>query len=87
MLHNIRGIGIAIVVELAMLEPLKDDVSVRFLDSRDYPGSALVGIAIHLLHGEIAYRGGEFDQAVSHFEQAVAAQDLLPYTVPPSPNF
>ena len=69
--------------ELAMLEPLKDDVSVRFLDSRDYPGSALVSIAIELLRGEIAYRGGEFDQAVGHFEQAVAAQDLLPYTEPP----
>ncbi len=70
-------------VELAMLEPLKDDVSVRFLDSRDYPGSALVGIAIHLLHGEMAYRAGEFDQAAGHFEQAVAAQDQLPYTEPP----
>ena len=78
-----KGLFEAANAELALLEPLKDDVSVRFLDSRDYPGSALVGIAIHLLHGEIAYRGGEFDQAVSHFEQAVAAQDLLPYTEPP----
>ena len=88
--HYARGVAFAAKglpekakAELAMLDPLKDDVSVRFLDSRDYPGSALVGIAIHLLHGEIAYRGGEFDRAVNHFEQAVAAQDLLPYTEPP----
>ena len=88
--HYARGVAFAAKgqpedakAELAMLEPLKDDVSVLFLDSRDYPGSALVGIAIHLLEGEIAYRGSEFDQAVSHFEQAVAAQDLLPYTEPP----
>lgn len=88
--HYARGVAYAAKgqpedakVELAMLEPLKDDVSVRFLDSRDYPGSALVGIAIHLLHGEMAYRAGEFDQAAGHFEQAVAAQDQLPYTEPP----
>ena len=69
--------------ELGALIPLKDDVSVRFLDSRDYPGSMLVGIAIELLQGEIAYRQGDYDIAVEHFEQAVATQDLLPYTEPP----
>jgi tetratricopeptide (TPR) repeat protein len=69
--------------ELGALIPLKDDVSVRFLDSRDYPGSMLVGIAIELLQGEIAYRQGDYDIAIEHFEQAVATQDLLPYTEPP----
>ena len=62
--------------ELAMLEPLKDDVSVRFLDSRDYPGSALVSIAIELLRGEIAYRGGEFDQAVGHRNYCTTAKPV-----------
>lgn len=88
--HYARGVAYAAKgqtdaakAELALLEPLKDDVSVRFLDSRDYPGSALVGIAIHLLHGEIAYRAGEFGSAAGHFEQAVLAQDQLPYTEPP----
>ena len=88
--HYARGVAYAAkgqpeqaAAELALLEPLKDDVSVRFLDSRDYPGSALVGIAIHLLHGEMAYRSGEFAQAAGHFEQAVLAQDQLPYTEPP----
>ena len=69
--------------ELGALIPLKDDVSVRFLDNRDYPGSMLVGIAIELLQGEIAYRQGDYDIAIEHFEQAVATQDLLPYTEPP----
>jgi tetratricopeptide (TPR) repeat protein len=69
--------------ELGALIPLKDDVSVRFLDSRDYPGSMLVGIAIELLQGEIAYRQGDYDIAIEHFEQAVVTQDLLPYTEPP----
>ena len=88
--HYARGVALAAQgqtsdaqAELAALIPLKDDVSVRFLDSRDYPGSMLVGIAIELLQGEIAYRQGDYDIAVEHFEQAVATQDLLPYTEPP----
>ena len=88
--HYARGVALAAQgqtldakAELGALIPLKDDVSVRFLDSRDYPGSMLVGIAIELLQGEIAYRQGDYDIAVEHFEQAVATQDLLPYTEPP----
>ncbi|MDG1704980.1 MAG: hypothetical protein P8I46_12255 [Pseudomonadales bacterium] len=88
--HYARGVAFAAQgqtldakAELGALIPLKDDVSVRFLDSRDYPGSMLVGIAIELLQGEIAYRQGDYDIAVEHFEQAVATQDLLPYTEPP----
>ena len=88
--HYARGVALAAQgqtsdaqAELAALIPLKDDVSVRFLDSRDYPGSMLVGIAIELLQGEIAYRQGDYDIAIEHFEQAVVTQDLLPYTEPP----
>lgn len=78
-----KGQGAAAEAELAALVPLLDDVSVRFLDSRDYPGSALVGIAIDLLQGEIDYRQGNFVDASAHFAQAVAKQDQLPYTEPP----
>ena len=49
----------------------------------DYPGSTLLSIAQHLLAGEIAYRSGRFDDAVPEFEDAVAAQETLPYTEPP----
>lgn len=78
-----QGEGASAEAELAELTPLKDNVSVRFLDSRDYPGSMLVSIAIDLLRGEIAHRSGDHDGAVEHFEQAVALQDQLPYTEPP----
>jgi tetratricopeptide (TPR) repeat protein len=88
--HYARGVayaatGEAVLAadELALLLPLKDDVSVRFLDSRDYPGSTLVAIAIDLLRGEIAYRAGDYTAAVASFEDAVAKQDSLPYTEPP----
>ncbi len=88
--HYARGVAYAAQgqadqakAELALLRPLIDDVSVRFLDSRDYPGSTLVGIAIDLLQGEIAYRAGDYTAAVASFEKAVAKQDSLPYTEPP----
>ena len=77
------GEGPAALAELALLEPLQADVAVTFLDKRDYPGSLLVGIAIDLLKGEIAYRQGDYVGAIPHFERAVAAQDTLPYTEPP----
>jgi tetratricopeptide (TPR) repeat protein len=88
--HYARGVAYAAkgqteaaMTELALLKPLKDDVSVKFLDGGGYPGSSLVGIAIHLLTGEIAYRSGGFDEAAQHFAHAVKAQDQLPYTEPP----
>ena len=88
--HYARGVAYAAKGEAALakgeldaLVPLQDDVSVRFLDSRDYPGSLLVGIAIELLRGEIAYRAGAFGEAITHFASAVEKQDSLPYTEPP----
>ena len=88
--HYARGVAYAAKGEAALakgeldvLVPLQDDVSVRFLDSRDYPGSLLVGIAIELLRGEIAYRAGAFGEAITHFTSAVEKQDSLPYTEPP----
>jgi tetratricopeptide (TPR) repeat protein len=78
-----KGNVAAAETELAALVPLQSDVSVTFLDSMDYPGSMLIGIAIDLLRGEMAYRSGDYATAVSEFEKAVAAQDALPYTEPP----
>lgn len=78
-----KGESVLATAELDALMPLQDDISVRFLDSRDYPGSLLVGIAIDLLRGEIAYRSGAFGEAITQFTSAVAKQDSLPYTEPP----
>ena len=63
--------------------PLKKTAKIMQLDGVDYPASSLLEIADHLVQGEIAYAGNDFNSAVNHFEQAVAVQDALPYTEPP----
>lgn len=70
-------------LEQAHLSKVKDTVQIRFLDTADYPASALLNIANALLLGEVALANGEFTQAISQFSTAVTAQDALPYTEPP----
>ena len=88
--HYARGVAFAAKrnvpaaqEELAALIPIGNDVSVRFLDSANYPASSLIAIAGYLLQGEIAYRDGDFLTAAREFEKAVRKQDSLPYTEPP----
>jgi tetratricopeptide (TPR) repeat protein len=69
--------------EHAALVPLRESSKIHFLDSVDYPASQLLLIADELAQGEIAMAEGANDQAVSHFRNAVTAQDELPYTEPP----
>ena len=69
--------------EQAALVPLMANDKVLFLDGADYPASVLLGIANDLLLGDIALAQGGTDQAIAHFETAVAAQDALPYMEPP----
>lgn len=45
--------------------------------------AAILDIGRHVLAGEIALAGGESDQAIGHFEQAVEVEDGLIYTEPP----
>ena len=88
--HYARGIALANTgdmagaqAERAKLAAVKDSVQIRFLDNADYPASVLLNIADDLLQGEMALQSDKPDLAVSHFEQAVAKQDALPYTEPP----
>lgn len=88
--HYARGIALANTgdsaganQERAKLAAVKDTVQIRFLDNADYPASVLLNIADDLLQGEIAWKSGNLDLAVEHFERAVAKQDALPYTEPP----
>lgn len=88
--HYVRGTAFARQGQLdaaraehAALRPLRDTTDVRFLDGVDYPASMLLAIADALVLGEIAMTENNFDQAIGHFEQAVAVQDELPYTEPP----
>ena len=88
--HYARGIALANTGDLtaaraeqAEIPPIAERASINFLDTNDYPASALLSIADHLLLGEIAWKEGQIDEAVAHFEAAVAGQDELPYTEPP----
>jgi tetratricopeptide (TPR) repeat protein len=69
--------------EREKLVPLRDATDVHFLDTIYYPATDLLKIADELVLGEIALAEGQFDQAIAHFEIAVATQDALPYTEPP----
>ena len=47
------------------------------------PAAALLHIAADTLAGEIAARRGQTDDAVKHLQEAMRAQDALPYSEPP----
>jgi len=88
--HYARGVALAARGDLkgarteqAAIEPIKSTVSIIFLDKRDYPASLLLDIANALLLGEIKLAEQDYAGAVVDFENAVAFQDLLPYTEPP----
>lgn len=88
--HYVRGIAFAsqgnlkaAKKEQLALAPLKDTVSVKFLDKRDYPASLLLDIADHLLRGEIQFAKEDYAGAAAHYLKAVNMQDTLPYTEPP----
>ena len=69
--------------ERAALLPLKEASDITFLDTISYPATLLLTIADELVLEEIAMAAGAHDEAIVHFEQAVAPQDELPYTEPP----
>ncbi|MCZ6503934.1 MAG: tetratricopeptide repeat protein [Gammaproteobacteria bacterium] len=81
--HAAKGDLDAAKMELQQLEPLKDSVSVRFLDTHDFPASKLLDIANELLLGEIQFAMKNYAEATDHYETAVRTQDTLPYTEPP----
>lgn len=88
--HYVRGIALASKGEIAAakeeqaaLGPLKDTVSIQFLDKRDYPASLLLEIADQLLLGEIQFAEKDFTGASVHYRKAVELQDTLPYMEPP----
>ncbi|MEM7278215.1 MAG: tetratricopeptide repeat protein [Pseudomonadota bacterium] len=88
--HYARGTAFAAKGELKAaldarqsLVPLRDSVQISFLDSSDYPASALLSIADNLLLGDIAMAKDKPADAVEFYQKAVAAQDTLPYTEPP----
>ena len=88
--HYVRGIAFANTGELEaakaeqlQLVPLKETVSVQFLDKRNFPASRLLDIASELLLGEIQFAVKNYAAAAQRYEEAVNLQDTLPYTEPP----
>lgn len=88
--HYARGVALihrgemqAAKAEYEAIGPLRKDMTVRFLDERDYPASLILSIAQDLLRGELELAGGDHGKAIRYFEEAVASQDSLPYTEPP----
>ena len=65
------------------LAPLREAADVTCLDTIYYPATQLLTIADALVQGEIDLAEGNNDAAISHFREAVAVQDQLPYTEPP----
>ncbi|MCH7741295.1 MAG: hypothetical protein IIB71_01365, partial [Proteobacteria bacterium] len=88
--HYVRGIAFANKGELEaakaeqlQLVPLKETVSVQFLDKRNFPASRLLDIASELLLGEIQFAAKNYAAAAEYYGEAVNLQDTLPYTEPP----
>lgn len=88
--HYARGVALArkgnligAESEYAAMAPLIETDKVMFLDGADYPASTMLTIAQTLLAGELAMGAEDYDAAISHFGEAVALQDALPYTEPP----
>ena len=80
--HAALGDPQAALIELAAIEQLEPQVDEIFMGNV-YPARDLLEIAKALLIGEMAYRSGDAASAVLAFEDAVAMQDVLPYTEPP----
>lgn len=87
--HYGRGIAFAAtdreadaLAELSAIESLETQVDEIFMGNV-YPAKDLLAIAKALLRGEMAYRQGDAAGAIPYFSEAVALQDVLPYTEPP----
>ncbi len=69
--------------EFAKLEKIAGDEKLKSLEMPDFPGATLVGVAAKLLSAELAVQRGETDAHLRGLQEAVAAQDKLPYMEPP----
>jgi tetratricopeptide (TPR) repeat protein len=71
--------------ELAKLKILAVDPALEKVTLWEINKSAdLLMIAQHVLEGELAHKQGKADEAVSHLQQAVMAEDKLNYDEPPA---
>jgi tetratricopeptide (TPR) repeat protein len=89
--HFARGMALSAradsagaATELAALREYAKDPDVDALKIMDLNSlGSLVDIATHMLAGEIAYRKGNYDQAVRELKAAIEIDDNLLYSEPP----
>jgi tetratricopeptide (TPR) repeat protein len=71
--------------ELAQLKTLAADPALEKVTLWEINKSAdLLTIAQHVLAGELSYKQGQVENAITHLQQAVAAEDKLNYDEPPA---
>jgi tetratricopeptide (TPR) repeat protein len=78
-----RGDGEAAAREHAALRELVATDGAKKLDNPQFPATSIFGVAEHALAGKVAAARGETKAALEHLENAVAAEDKLPYMEPP----
>ena len=87
--HFARGLAlvskpdpVAAAVELEALTALAESEGARQLDSPAFPVSDTLAVARRWLAGRVAELQGDPNAMIRHFEDAVAAEDALPYMEP-----
>jgi tetratricopeptide (TPR) repeat protein len=88
MLHYAKGVAHAARAQIAAAEAEQQrllDAFARVPESRKIFNNTcrdILAIAAAMLHGEIEYRKGNYDNAFAYLRQAVALDDNLPYDEP-----
>jgi tetratricopeptide (TPR) repeat protein len=87
--HFARGLAFAAnkqadaaVREQAEFTKLAHSDEAKKLDNPQFPATSVLGIAEHLLAGKVAGARGDQRAMIEHLEQAVAAEDAMPYMEP-----
>ena len=89
MWHFVRGLAFAARGQgdeagrehVALAELARSDEA-RKLDTPQFPASSILAVAAHVLAGKVAGARGDTEGMLAHFEEAVAAEDALPYMEP-----
>jgi tetratricopeptide (TPR) repeat protein len=89
MWHFVRGLAFAATdkrneaaSEHAELKKLARSDDAKKLDSPQFPASAMLGVAEHWLAGKVAEANNDTKATIEHLEDAVKAEDALPYMEP-----
>jgi tetratricopeptide (TPR) repeat protein len=88
MLHYAKGVACAATGRIQSAEAEKGQLAqavARVPDTRyifNNKCTDILAVAAEMLHGELEYRKGNFEQAFAHLRQAVILDDNLPYDEP-----